>query len=157
MDSKTVLLTLNDRFHAALTGAFGDLTDEQIYAIAPVIDQRPILEVARHAYSNVLGLFAVVAGNEWSLDEWPLSDWPAAEAHPTTTSALLARLEELHSQATSFLETISAGRLDEEVILPWGSQQAGEAIIDILVHGLHHVGAVNGIRAIAGFPTPPDE
>jgi uncharacterized damage-inducible protein DinB len=157
MDTKTALYTLNDRFHAALTGALSDLTDEQLYAIAPAIDQRPIVEVARHAYSNVLGLFAVAAGNEWSLATWPLSDWPADEPHPTTTSALLARLGELHIQATGFLETLPAERLDEEVTLPWGSQQAGEAIIDILVHGFHHVGAVAAIRAIAGFPTPPDE
>lgn len=156
MDAKTVLLTLNERFHAALTGALGDLTDEQIYAIAPAIDQRPLLEVARHAYSNLLGVLAVAAGHEWSLTQWPLSDWPVDEPHPVTTGAFLDRLVSLHAQAVGFLEALSTERLDEEVTLPWGSQQATEAIIDILVHGLHHVGALNGIRAIAGFPTPPD-
>ena len=156
METKTLLLTLNERFHTTLIGMLSNLADEQIHASAPAIDERTITGVAIHAYSNVLGMFAVVAGAEWSLKQWPISDWPEHLTRPTTTTALLSLLDELHTQANAMLSSLSASALDQTVTLPWGEQPGGEAIVDALVHGFHHAGAIGGIRAIAGFPTPPD-
>lgn len=157
METKTALLTLNERLHTALLGVVSDLTSEQLHTAAPAIDERPIMAVAIHAYSNLLGVLAVVAGRKWSLSDWPLSDWPARLPQPASTTALVALINELHAQAETDLETVSAKTLDQPVTLPWGEQQAGEAIIDILVHGFHHASAIGGMRAIAGFPTPPEE
>lgn len=156
METKTLLLAFNERFHAALTSVISDLADEQLYITADTIDHRPIAEVAIHAYSNLLGMLAVVAGKEWPLEDWPISDWPANLPHPTSPAALVTLLDKLHEQSNVFLNALSAGALDEMVTLPWGQQQAGEAASDALVHGFHHVGAIAGIRAMSGFPTPPD-
>jgi hypothetical protein len=156
MDSEMLLLTMEERFHTALNVMVGDLADPQVQAKAPVVDERTIAEVAIHAYSNMLGIGAVVAGKEWSLDQWPISDWPIHLARPTTVSSLLALLDTLHTQARADLENLSPFALDQTVTLPWGEQQGGEAIIDALLHGMHHVDAIGSIRAIAGFPTPPD-
>lgn len=156
MDTKTILLTLNERFHTALFAMLSDLTDEQMQTNAPAIDERTIAEVSIHAYSNVLGIFAVVAGKEWSLERWPISDWPVHLTRPVTTAALLTLPNELHAQAHTILDSLSASALDHTAILPWGEQQGGEAIIDALLHGLRHVDAIGGMRALAGFPTPPD-
>lgn len=156
MDTKALLLTIQGRYQSALSAILSDLTDAQMQTKAPAIDERTIAEVAIHAYSNVFGIGTVVAGREWSLEQWPISDWPNHLARPTTTAALLTLLGEFHAQAQTLLENISASRLDHTVALPWGEQLGGEAMIDALLHGLHHVGAIGGIRALAGFPTPPD-
>jgi hypothetical protein len=41
--------------------------------------------------------------------------------------------------------------------LPWGQRVGAlDAIADGLAHGFGHVGNLAGIRAIGGFPTPPE-
>jgi hypothetical protein len=157
MDSKALLLTINERFQSTLSAMLGDLTDAQMQTNASAIDERTIAEVALHAYSNLLGIGTVVAGKEWSLEQWPISDWPTHLARPATTAALLTLLGDLHAQARALLQSLPASALDHTVTLPWGMQPGGEAVIDALLHGLHHVDAIGGIRALAGFPTPPDD
>lgn len=157
MDSRTLLLTINERFQSALSAMLSDLTDAQMQAKASVIDERTIAEVAIHAYSNLLGIGTVIAGREWSLEQWPMSDWPAHLVRLPTTAAFLTLLGDLHAQAQALLESLPASALDQTVTLPWGKQPGGEAAIDALLHGLHHVDAIGGIRALAGFPTPPDD
>lgn len=118
MDTKALLLIIHDRFQSALNALLSDLTDAQIQSKAPAIDERTIAEVTIHAYSNVLGIFAVVAGREWSLEQWPVSDWPSHLVRPTTTAALLALVGELHAQACALLVGLSADALDRMVTLP---------------------------------------
>lgn len=156
MDTKALLSIIHDRFQSALSSMLSDLTDAQIQTTASAIDERTIAEAAIHAYSNVLGIYTVVAGEEWSLEQWPISDWPNRLTRPTTTAALLTLVGELQAEAQILLGNIPARRIDDTVALPWGEQLGGEAMIDALLHGLHHVDAIGGIRAIAGFPTPPD-
>lgn len=129
MDVKTVLRALNRRAGATLTGVLAGLGDDQIAYRAPAIDERSLAEVALHAYGSLLGSASLVAGREWPADPPALGE----------AARLLASVDERR------------GRGDVLRIAGF------DAIADGLEHLFAHAGNLGGIRAIGGFPTPPED
>ena len=147
MDAKTVLLALNSRLGADLARVLLGVDDDRILFSAPAVDARPISEVAVHAYSSLLGFTSVVAGVGWPSDPQP----------PASATELLATLAAMRERVAELIAGLPDGVLDTEVTLPWGQRVGAlDAIADGLAHGFGHVGALAGIRAIGGFPTPPE-
>jgi hypothetical protein len=68
MDTKALLLTIQDRYQSALSAILSDLTDAQMQTKASAIDGRTIVEVAIHTYSNglALGLLSQEGSDLWS-------------------------------------------------------------------------------------------
>lgn len=148
MVAKTILRALNQRAGAALTGVLAGLEDDQIAYRAPAIDERSIAEVALHAYGSLLGFASVVAGREWP------DDLPA----PGEAARLLALVDDRCGRVDALLAALPDAALAREVTLPWGQRITGfDAIADGLGHVFVHAGNLGGIRAIGGFPTPPEE
>ena len=108
-----------------------------------------------HATVILLGHALVAAGKTWSLEDYPLDGWPPKLAQPDSAAALIATLDALLAQVDELVTSLPNGELDQEVTLPWGQQQAGDALSAGLVHALTHVGGIAGIRALGGFPVPP--
>jgi hypothetical protein len=137
----------NDRLKISLYRVIEDLTNDQLEYIASAIDERSIAEVAIHANESLLGFTLCAAGH----------GWPEAQNIPITVAGLLLRFNETHELIDQTLANLTEGTLEETFTLPWGQEVAAfEAIADGLAHGLIHVGAIEGIRAIGGFPTPPE-
>lgn len=145
MEAKTALLALNARLGADLARVLLGVDDERILYSAPEIDARPIVDVAIHAYSSLLGFATVVAGLRWPSDPPP----------PASATELLATLSAMRERVAELIAGLPEGVLETEVLLPWGQRvDALDALADGLAHGFGHVGALAGIRAIGGFPTP---
>lgn len=137
----------NDRLKMSLDRVIEDLTNDQLEYIAPTIDERPIAEVAVHAYESLHGFTLCAAGQSW----------PEPQNIPITVAGLLLRFNEVHELVDQTLASLPEGSLEQTFTLPWGLEIAAfEAIADGLAHGLIHVGTIEGIRAIGGFPTPPE-
>lgn len=147
MDATPVLLAMNARLGAELARVLLGVDDDRLLFSAPAIDARPISEVAIHAYSSLLGSASIVAGLRWPSDPQP----------PASAVELLATLDAMRERVAELLAGLPDGVLETEVLLPWG-QRVGAlaAIADGLAHGFSHVGALAGIRAMGGFPTPSD-
>jgi uncharacterized damage-inducible protein DinB len=142
------LRAMNDRLNAQLQHVVEGLTDEQLRYRAPAIDERSLKEVALHAYESLLGFAATVSGRPW----------PEAAVVPEKAADLIPQLNEMCLMVDEILTTLPDGALEQEYTLPWGQQIKGlAAIADGLTHGLVHVGNIMGIRAIGGFPLPPEE
>ena len=72
-----------------------------------------------------------------------------------SAAALVEMLDSLLAQVDELVLQVSADDLDKEVALPWGQQQADDALSAALVHALTHAGGIAGIRALGGFPVLP--
>lgn len=58
----------------------------------------------------------------------------------------------------ALLAALPNAALAREVTLPWGQRIIGfDAIADGLGPVFVHAGTLGGIRAIGGFPTPPED
>lgn len=150
MDARVPLRALNRRLGADLARVLLGVDDDRIFYSAPEIDARPIAEVAVHAYNALLGCTSVVAGVGWPSDPQP----------PASAAELLATLDAMRARVDYLIAGLPdgpGGVLETEVTLPWGQQVGAlDAIADGLAHGFGHVGSLGGIRAIGGFPTPPE-
>ncbi len=154
MDTKTFIIATNNRLKWWFHHTLDDLSPEQLHYRTPLIDDRPIAEVAMHATVILLGNALVAAGRDWSLEDYPLDGWPPRLAQPDSAAALVATLDALLAQVDELVTNIPDGELDREVILPGWQPQAGDALSAGLVHALTHVGGIAGIRALGGFPVP---
>ncbi len=155
MDTKAFIIATNGRLKWWLHHTLEDLTPEQLRYRTPLIDDRPIAEVAMHSAVILLGNALVAAGKHWSLEDYPLDGWPPRLAQPDSAAALVETLDALLAQVDELVEQIPADALDKEVTFPWGQQQAADALSAGLVHALTHAGGLQGIRALGGFPVPP--
>lgn len=147
MDARRALLALNSRLGADLARVLLGVDDDRIFYSVPAIDARPIAEVAIHAYGSLLGSASVVAGKGWPSDPQP----------PASAAELLATIDAMRARVAELIAGLSENVFETEVMLPWGqSVGALDTIADGLAHGFGHVGAIAGIRASGGFPTPPE-
>lgn len=155
METKTFVTATNGRLKWWLHHTLEDLRPEQLDYHTPLVDDRPIAEVAMHASVILLGNALVAAGQHWNLQDYPLDGWPPKLARPTSAAELVATLDTLLAQVDEVVSGLSESDLERDVMFPWGQQQAGDALSAGLVHALTHVGGITGIRAIGGFPVPP--
>jgi len=155
MDTKTFVIATNGRLKWWLQHTLEDLSPEQLHYRTPLIDDRPIAEVAMHATVILLGNALVAAGKQWSLEDYPLDGWPPRLARPASAAELVATLDTLLAQVDEVVSGLSDDDLGKDVTFPWGQQQAGDALSAALTHALTHAGAIEGIRALGGFPVPP--
>jgi hypothetical protein len=155
VNTTSFIIATNGRLQWWLHHTLSDLTPEQLQYSAPMIDDRPILEVAMHAITILLSYATVVTGRDLPVEDFPPDRWPPRLARPTEASELVATLDALLAQVDELLSRLPDGDLDKEVTFPDGQQQAGDALSAGLTHALTHVGAIAGIRAIGGFPLPP--
>lgn len=147
MDAQTSLSLFHERLYQDLINILADLTDIQLEYAAPQIDNRCMRDVAIHAYRPVLAVACVLADDEW----------PVRPILPTATDELLQLLHCMRLSIDDRLARLAAPALEQTISLPWQQQQRGlDAMIDCLTHGLLHVGAIQGIRAFGGFPTPAE-
>jgi hypothetical protein len=155
MNTTSFITATNGRLKWWLHHTLSDLTPEQLHYSTPALDDRPILEVAMHATTILLGTALVVAGRTWSLEDYPLDGWPPKLVRPTSAAELVAILDALLAQVDELVTDIPDSELDQQVTLPVGQQGAGDALSAGLTHALTHAGGIAGIRAIGGFPVPP--
>jgi hypothetical protein len=155
MDTKMFVIATNGRLKWWLHHTLEDLSPEQLSYRTPLIDDRPIAEVAMHATVILLGTATIAAGKPWELQDYPLDGWPPILAQPDSAAALVEMLDSLLAQVDELVLQVSADGLDKEVALPWGQQQVDDALSAALVHALTHAGGIAGIRALGGFPVPP--
>ncbi|MDQ6660549.1 MAG: DinB family protein [Chloroflexota bacterium] len=147
MADTVILRALNDHVRNFMSRMVEGLSDEQVRYSAPAIDARSIAGVVVHAYSGVFFLAYVMAGKEQ----------PAMPVEPTTTADLLALLDSIHVQVAQMLADLPDGALEQTYTMPWRQKLSGlEAFSAALAHSLVHAGNIQGIRAIGGFPTPPE-
>lgn len=147
MDAKMALLALNSRLGADLARVLLGVDDDRIFYSAPAIDARPIVEVAIHAYSTLLGAASTVAGAGWPSDPQP----------PASAAELLATIDAMRERVEELIYGLPDDTLGTDITLPWGQRVGAlDAIADGLAHGFGHVGALAGMRAMGGFPTPPE-
>jgi hypothetical protein len=149
METRTYLQSFHTYLYTNLIAILTDLTDEQIAYSAPQIDTRNIRDVAIHAYRPVLAVACLIAGREW----------PNRPQLPENVEDLLILLQAMHTQITNLLTVdITSKMLERTISLPWNKEQdAAAALIESIGHGLLHIGNIQGIRAIGGFPTPAEE
>lgn len=130
-------------FHRVLEG----LSDEQINYSTPAIDGRSIAAIVLHAYSGVFIFSSVIAGKAR----------PTIPTTPTTIANLLALIDQMHDETDQALTALPAEALEQTYTMPWGQKMSGvEALTGALAHNFIHIGNIQGIRAIGGFPTPPE-
>ena len=146
--TRAILLNLNDQLYRALFAVLTPISDEQILYIAPTIDRRCIRDVAIHAYRPILAV-ACVATNQL---------WPSRPQVPRSADELLTLLESMHIQIEDLFEDLHDDLLVRPITLPWIEQiNCLEALLESLGHGLQHVGALQGMRAMGGFPIMLEE
>lgn len=155
MDTQAFIIATNGRLKWWFHHTLKDLSPEQLHYRTPLIDDRPIVEVAMHATVILLGNALVAAGMNWDLQDYPLDGWPPRLAQPASAAELVVTLDTLLAQVDEVVTGLSDDDLDKDVTFPWGQQQAGDALSAGLVHALTHVGGIAGIRALGGFPVPP--
>lgn len=132
----------------SLIAILTDLTNQQLEYQAPQIDTRSIRDVAIHAYRPVFAIVCVLGGEKW----------PARPQLPVTKNELFDLIQAMHTQIDECIIHIPLDKLDETISLPWNQNKSGlEALAGSFMHGMQHVGAIQGIRAFAGFPTPPED
>jgi DinB superfamily len=154
MDTKSFVVATNGRLKWYVNHLLNDLSDSQIHYSTPLIDDRPIMEVAMHATIVLFGTATVASGGQWSLDDYPLDGWPPKITQPASAAELVETLHKMLTQVDELVASLPDGALDKEVTLPWGQQVAGDAFSSGLTHALVHMGGIGGIRALGGFPTP---
>ena len=143
MEVKPILSYLHSQLYEGLIVILTDLTDQQLEYQAPDIDTRSIRDVAMHAYRPVLAIACVLAGEEW----------PVRPHVPDSKDELFALLQTMHTHIDECLMRIPIGKLEETISLPWDQSKSGlEALAGSFMHGMQHVGAIQGIRACGGFP-----
>jgi hypothetical protein len=148
MEAKTILSYLHSQLYDSLIAILTDLTDQQLEYHAPQIDTRSIRDVAIHAYRPVFAIACVLAREKW----------PVRPQLPVTKNELFNLLQTMHTQTDAYLIRIPLDTLDEAIPLPWNQNQSGlEALVGSFMHGIQHIGAIQGIRAFGGFPTPPED
>jgi len=148
MDMKAQLVSLHSYLYQNLVHVLIDLSDEQLAYRAPLIDQRPLREVALHAYRPLLAVACVACGEEW----------PPRAPLPTTKEALLDLLQTMQTQIDGLIDRLPSDTLKRTISLPWDAQQnTVDALNQTIGHGLLHVGSIYGIRAFGGFPLPTEE
>jgi hypothetical protein len=148
MDEHQILATLDRALTAALAAALADLTDEQTAFVAPAIDHRSIRDVAIHAYRPVLVVTATIAGQPY----------PPRDPLPETAAGLAALLASMAGRIATWRAATTAAMLAAPLHVPWWEQPTGTAaVLNSYAHGLLHTGTILGIRAVGGFPTPPEE
>lgn len=155
MKTTSFITATNGRLKWWFHHTLSDLTPEQLHYSAPALDDRPLMEVAMHAATILLGHAIVVAGRDWPVEDYPPDRWPPKLARPASATELVATLDALLAQVDEVVTRLSDGDLDKDVTFPFGQQQAGDALSAAVTHALTHVGAMAGIRAIGGFPLPP--
>lgn len=163
-DARTALVALNQRLGAALTVLIYDLDRARLRARAPAIDERPLAEVALHAYAGVMEAASAAASGAWT-DAATEKRAPVGRATvdatagtPETPAELLAVLDASRAQVDELILGLDESALDRQLELPWGERlSALDAIADALAHGFLHAGNLAGIRAMAGFSTPAAE
>jgi hypothetical protein len=141
---------LNNRMKDVLLRVLGDLSDEQIRYSAPAIDKRPIAQVAIHGYGSMVGVALLLTGK---------TDFRQAMAPPKieTTQELIAQINRMHYLTEESLNGLSEDTFRQQIKLPTGHEMAGfDAFAWAASHSFVHAGAIQGIRAIGGFPTPPE-
>ncbi len=147
MTGKNILIAMNTSLTRELAGVVCDLTDTQLQFSAPTIDARSILDVAIHVHRPVLAATAVITGREW----------PERPPWPKTSVALTQLLTEMSQQVNDWISEADDTVFTKPVKLRWGHFDTGNgAMLNSLVHGFIHVGAIQGIRGIGGFPTTPE-
>lgn len=152
MADTDTLRQLNDVVQGSLHHVLDGLSDEQISYSAPVIDERSISEVVAHAYVGVLIFGDVIQGKGWP----PQEKW--TQKGPTTSADLLALVDSTHEQLDKVFTELSEELLEQKYAMPWGGEMTGiEAFTGSLSHALVHAGNIQGVRAIGGFPTPPEQ
>jgi hypothetical protein len=148
LEAKTILSYLHSDLYHSLITILTDLTDQQLEYKAPQIDTRSIRDVAIHAYRPVLATACVLAGEEW----------PARPQLPVTKNELFDLFQSMRTHIDECIIHIPFDKLDEIIPLPWNQQQSGlEALVGSFMHGIQHIGAIQGIRAFGEFPTPPED
>lgn len=147
MTVRITLRTMNQYLAQELDASLVGLTDRQILYRAPAIDERCIRDIAIHAHRPVLAVATTVAG-------YP---WPSRPILSESVSHLYSLLDEMAEQVEQWLSEASDEAYIQPVDLRWGTYSTGaQALINSLAHGLVHAGAIRGVRAIGGFPTPPE-
>lgn len=148
MDMKAQLVSLHSYLYQNLVNVLIDLSDEQLAYTAPLIDQRPLREVALHAYRPLLVVACVACAQEW----------PPRVSIPATKEAFLDLLQSMQMQIDALIDHLPSDAWERAISLPWNAQQnIIEALNQSIGHGLLHVGSIYGIRAWGGFPLPPED
>lgn len=149
MSDTIIFRKLNDNLWNFLRGMVQDLSDEQVQYSTPVLDGRSIAAVAVHAYGSVLYFANILSGI-------PM-ERPKKSPELTTTTALLEIIDTCHAQVEQRLAELPDTALEQPCKMPWGQELIGSnALSGVIAHSLVHVGNIQGIRAIGGFPTPPE-
>lgn len=142
---KELLHALNSRLAASLEGVLAALGDDEIRYSAPAIDERPIGQIALHAYGGVVAFASTLNG----------LPWPGPTEPPQTVARLRAELARRRAKVDELIDSLPSDWMEREVTFPWGEKVSGlGAVIGAFSHAFVHVGNVGGIRAIGGFPTP---
>ncbi|QBD79427.1 DinB family protein [Ktedonosporobacter rubrisoli] len=148
MDIKTQLTSFHAYLYHHLVNVLIDLTDEQLAYTAPLIDERPLREVALHAYRPLLAVACVACGQEW----------PPRVSVPTTKEAFLDLLQTMRTHIDALIDRLPSDALELTISLPWQAQQNMiDAFNQNIGHGMFHIGSISGIRASGGFPLPAEE
>ncbi len=148
MEAQTTLAIFHAHLYQDLVNMLADLTEGQLEYSAPQIDSRCIRDVAIHAYRPLLAVACVLTGEEW----------PARPQIPATKDELFQLLHTMRLSIDERIASLTPAMLERTINLPWHQQQNGlESIIESLAHGSLHTGALQGIRAIGGFPTPAED
>lgn len=138
---------MNQYLTQELAVALVGLIVHQIRYQAPATVERCIRDVAIHAHLPVLATAAIVAGYEW----------PPRPVPPESVNDLTTLLNQMAYQIEQWLSEVPLEVFLQPVELRWGPFSTGaEALANSLVPGLVHAGVIRGIRAISGFPTPPE-
>ncbi len=147
MANIVILRSMNNFAYRMLRNMLVGLSDEQVSYIAPAIDERPIAGIVAHAYSGAYLMSFAVAGKER----------PERPTPPSTAADLLALLDSIHEQVDQNLANATDEALAKTYKMPWGQEVGGlEALTGAFAHSIVHAGAIQGIRAMGGFPTPPE-
>src|SRR6266852_5320429 len=113
MDMKAQLVSLHSYLYQNLVHVLIDLSDEQLAYRAPLIDQRPLREVALHAYRPLLAVACVACGEEW----------PPRVSVPTTKEEFLGLLQTMRTRIDALIERLPSDALERTISLPWQVQQ----------------------------------
>ena len=148
METKTILSYLHSQLYDSLITILTDLMDQQLEYNASQIDTRSISDVALHAYRPVFAIACVLAGEEW----------PVRPQLPVAKNELFDLFQTMRTHIDECIIHIPFAKLDEIISLPWNQQQSGlEAFVGSFMHGMQHIGAIQGIRAFGEFPMPPED
>src|SRR5947199_4668053 len=109
MNTTSFIIASNGRLKWWFHHTLEDLIPEQLHYRTPLIDDRPIAEVAMHAAVILLGNALVAAGRPWSLEDYPLDGWPPRLAQPASAAELGATLDTLLAQVDKIVSGLSNG------------------------------------------------